>query len=461
MQKLIAKYALAAHLAFLAVAPLFLFPFFDDGTIAVVLLWLSLPAAAWTVLQPSVRRGEMLHDARARLAESLLRDPLFWGLLAAVVFCGVRALNTGVAIVYDAEKSVWAMSSPSMPLFPASCGDGGLLPFSASVAALVIVSGCRHALGRAARQAWFLVSSSMAGLAAFSAFVLANLGNEAVRAAMGCPKTTFSFVGVAFALYFLAGTIALAAGIENKWNRVVPLVIPSVGGTAIGMLAFSPPSVSAIFIVAELLVFAYVFVYCLRVVRAVAEFKLVLLWALSIGCGWVVAVMTGASATILPRIYDIAARDFFAVGLLKTREVLSALSLKAWMGQPWTGTGIGSFALDVRFHAQFADWVHIPRGLSAPPFGWLFLLAERGIVGTAVVALPTLYLAASWLRRLVGWLFVRTAPQPACWAGPVACAAVVATGFFDCSCLRADVIMAVSAMLALSASSFPKKAKGG
>ena len=461
MQKLIAKYALAAHLAFLAVAPLFLFPFFDDSVVAVVLLWLSLPTAAWVVLQPSVRRGEMLHDARARLMGSLLRDPLFWGLVAAIVFCGVRALNTGIAMVYDAEKAKWVMAPPGMPLFPASRGESGVLPFAVSVAAFVVVSGCRHALGRSARHAWLLVASAMAGLSAFMSVFLANLGNVAVRTAMGCPRVTFSFVGVAFALHFLGGTVALAAAIENKWNRAIPLTILSVGGTAVGMLAFSPPYASAVFLVAHAMVFAYVFFYCFRVVRSVAEFKLVLIFALSLGCGWMVAVMTGASSVMLQRITDIAARDFLSVGLLKLREVMTALSLRAWMEHPWTGTGIGSFAFDLRFYAQPADWVHVPRGLLAPPFGWVCLLVERGIVGSAVIVLPGLYLAAAWLRRLVGWLFVRTAPQPACWVGPLACAAVVVIGFVDCSCLRADVVMAVSGMLALSASSFPKKAKGG
>ena len=38
--------------------------------------------------------------------------------------------------------------------------------------------------------------------------------------------------------------------------------------------------------------------------------------------------------------------------------------------------------------------------------------------------------------------------------------AVIATGFFDCSYLRADVLMAVAAVLALSASTFPKARKG-
>ena len=101
MQKAIAKYGLAAHLALVAVAPLFLFPFFGDVVVAKVLLWLALPAACWVLLEPSVRRGEMPHDARRRVFRAIVRDPLFWTFLAVLVVTGLRALNTGVALEYD------------------------------------------------------------------------------------------------------------------------------------------------------------------------------------------------------------------------------------------------------------------------------------------------------------------------------------------------------------------------
>ena len=85
MQKFISKYALAAHLALLAVAPLFLSPLVGEGTVATVLLWLSPLAAAWVLLEPSRRADEMLHDARVRVASLIASDPLFWFLLLAVV----------------------------------------------------------------------------------------------------------------------------------------------------------------------------------------------------------------------------------------------------------------------------------------------------------------------------------------------------------------------------------------
>ena len=460
MQKAIAKYGLAAHLAILAVAPLFLFPFFDGDTVAVTLLWLSLPAVAWTFLQPSVRRGEMFHDAQARVSSDIFRDPLFWVMLAAVVFSGIRALNTGVAIAYDPETAKWHMASPRMPLMPASSGSEGFLPFAASLGCMVLVIACRHAMGRSARQAFFLLASSMAGAAAVLAAFLAGTGNASVLAALKCPYTELSYVGVAFAVYSVCGIVAVVSALENRWNRPVPLLLLSVGGTAAGAFAFAPPYVVGIFIVAWLVVFAYAFFYAFHVMRGASEFKLLIILAVSLASGWVVVMMTIAPSVTSSRVEALLSRSFFPDWYGAARDAVTAIAMKAWTPSPWLGTGVGSFGLDLRFNAVSADWQVLPRELVAPPFGWLKLLTERGIAGVAMMALPLAIMLVSFFARLVGWLFVRTTPRPACVVAPAVLLAVAATGFFDCSYLRADVLMAVAAVLALSANAFPKAGKG-
>lgn len=460
MQKAIAKYGLAAHLAILAVAPLFLFPFYGDDVVAVVLLWLSLPAALWTFLQPSVRGGEMLHDARSRVSHEVFRDPLLWVMLAAVVFSGIRALNTGVAIAYDAESAKWYMASPALPLMPASSGNAGFLPFAGSLACMVLAMACRHALGRAARESFFLASSGLAGLAAAIAVFLSGTGNAAAAAAVRCPLRQMSFVGVVFAVYAVCGIVAAVATIENKWNRAVPVLVLSVGGTMAGAVAFSPVHVMGIFLLAWLAVFAYAFFYSLFSLRGASEFKLLLVLALSLAGGWMLVAMTDSWAQISSRLAALVGRSFLPDWYAEARRAASAIAFKAWMSSPWTGTGVGSFVLDLRFNATPADWAAIPRGLSGPPFGWQKLLTERGIAGAAMMALPLILMLATYIRRLVGWLFARTAPQPGCWAAPAVLLAVGASGFFDCSYLRADVLMAVAAILALSACMFPKAGKG-
>ena len=460
MQKFIAKYGLAAHLAILAVAPLFLFPFFGDDTVATVLLWLCLPAVAWTFLQPSVRRGEMLHDARGRVATGVFRDSLFWVLFVAVVFCGIRALNSGIAMVYDAETAKWIVASPAFPLMSASVGDAGYLPFAGSVACMVLVVACRHALGRSARLAYFLISSALAGTAAALALFMASMGNPDASAAVKCPYAELSYVGVAFAVHAVSGVVAAVSALEKKWNRVIPLLVMSVGFTVAGSFAFAPAYVSAIFLVAWLLVFGYAFYYALCVIRGAAEFKLLIVSVVSLLCGWALLSMTVSDAVVFSRAAALVDRSFLPDWYESARRVVSSLSVKAWMASPWTGTGVGSFPIDIRFNATPSDWAAMPSGLVAPPFGWLKLLTERGIVGVAMMALPLILLLATYFIRLVGWVLSRTAPQTGCWVAPAVLAAVAVTAFFDCSYLRADVLMAVAAVLALSASTFPKAVKG-
>ena len=175
VQRFIAKYGLAAHLALLAVAPLFLFPFFADGIVTETLLWLSLVSALWMVFEPSMRAGESLSDSRHRVARAILRDPLFWILLVMVAFSGFRALNTGIALSYNAETSAWYVSDQAFPLLPGSVKGSGGLSFSATVAFSVLLQAGRHSLGRAARQFFLLVSSSLAGLAAVICLLLLRL----------------------------------------------------------------------------------------------------------------------------------------------------------------------------------------------------------------------------------------------------------------------------------------------
>ena len=139
MHKAISKYGLAAHLALLAVAPLFLFPFCGDAWTARVVLWLALLAAAWTALEPSRRADETLHDARFRVASSVARDPLFWLSLLLVLIVAIRWLNGGVAMEYDAEIRAWGLTEATVPFLPGGVTGSGYLPFAAAVGAAVLM----------------------------------------------------------------------------------------------------------------------------------------------------------------------------------------------------------------------------------------------------------------------------------------------------------------------------------
>jgi len=460
VQKLIAKYGTAAHLALLAVAPLFLFPFCGVATVATVLLWLSVPAFSWTVLEPSVRSGEALHIARMRVFRAMLADPLFWVSLVLVAVTGIRALNGGISLAYDAEIAKWNLSPAGLPIFPGCVEGTGRLPFAAMVAGAILLQGCRHSLGSSARMAFLFVSSSLAGLAGVVALLVASAGNVVVQAAMACSVTSSFYVGMAFYLHLLGGTVALVAAFERKWNLTMPLFAFSVGGTAAAGFLLSPPIFSLVFLAAEILLFGYVFVYSVKSLATSGEFKLLVIFGISLTLGGLLVMALEPSVTT-ERIAAFKALEFLPESLVSVRTALSGVALRSWLANLWLGTGLGSFPLAFRFSATPEDLTVVRAGAQAVPNGWLFLLAERGIVGALVVCLPVGFLLFTYFRRLVGWVTTRTYCHPACCLLPLVLAAVAVSGVYGCALLRADVTTFGMALLAVSANSFPRiKRKG-
>ena len=455
MQHFLAKYGLAAHLALLAVAPLFLFPFCTDAAIAATLLWLTLFALVWCFLMPSVRAGERLHAARARVRSSAVRDPLFWTSLALAAFAGLCALNDGVRMAYDAEQSAWSLAAAAFPYCPGCAEGAGFLPFAVSAALVAVLAGTRHSLGRSARLAFLLMASSGAGLAAVVALAAAQLGHlESLRLLSVSPASA-SFAGLAFGLHLLGGIAALASAFERRWNRAMVFFPLAIGGTALGAFAFAPPALAALSGVAGLVTFGASFAYALRNLRQLTEFRLLVVFALSLTVGGLLVAFLMPEAVLSARLGAFADRTFAPEGFWELRRTLSDVALRAWKTAPWIGTGLGSFGLDVRFHALASEWSVIPRGQASLPNGGWLLLAERGIVGVALFALPLGFLAFSYGRRLVLWARAVCLPHPATLLAPLAFVVLGMDAAFDASFLRADVLLVACAELAVSAKSFP------
>ena len=457
MHQFLAKYGLAAHLAFLAVAPLFLFPFCAASSVAVTLLWLTLLAAVWCGLMPSVRRGERLHDARLRVVSESVRDPLFWVSLALALVTGFRALNGGVRMAYDIEAAAWRLTTAAFPFYP-GCTDGaGFLPFAGTLALVVVFVAARHALGRAARQAFLLMAAALAGLAAVVFLVAAHLGSASCARLFAFPGADVSFVGVAFGVFLLCGVAALFAAFERKWRGAILLAPLSVGGTAVGAFAFAPPLTAGLFAVAALAAFALAFVCAMRTLRRQAEFRLLVVFALALAMGGLLVGFLMPEAALASRLEAFASRTLFPDSFWALRRTLSDLALRTWKTAPWIGTGLGSFGLDIRFQALPADWAVIPRGQAAVPNGGWQLLAERGLVGVALLVLPLGFLLFSYVRALVDWARRICLPPPATLLAPLVLVTLGVDALFGCSVLRADVLLGACAALAVAAKSFPKR----
>ncbi len=377
----------------------------------------------------------------------MMSDPLVWVMALLVLVAGVRALNGGIKMTYDAEAMVWNIAPATFPLLPGTVDGCGYLPFATSLLAAVLLIGCRHALGKAARMAFCFTASALAGVFALT---------ELALGADGASPAAF-----VYGVYLLVGTVALAGAFEFRWNRIMLLFAFSVGATAAGLFAFSTPLAAVTFFAAELLVVGYVFLYTHFTLRKAAEFKLLVVFALSVAVGVFAALSLMPAAELNAKIAAILEWKLFPESFFETRGVLSDIAFRSWKVHPWLGSGLSSFPLDVRFFASDDDWMLLVTERAEALNGYWHLLAERGIVGAALLALPLILLLAHFIIAMVRGIMAFRLPHPAALAGVFALAATVADAFFGVSFLRPETMAALGLSLAVSTKSFPKERLDG
>lgn len=447
VQKLITKYGLAAHLALLAVAPLFLS--------SIPIIYLSVLTAVWVIMEPSRVGQEMLHDARRRVIRGLVRDPLFWVLILLAVISGVRALNTGVGMSYDAETARWSIAAPAMPIMPGSVAGSGLSLFVSALAILVIVSGCRHALGRSARYAFLLVASTLTGLWVLGNLVFIHDQTALMAKLTMCEWTRPSYVGCAYGVMFIFALMALEAIYERKWWRSMPMAVFALCGNAVGLFFFAPPSMTVLFVGASLVLVAYSFVYMRFKVGSLSDFKGLVVLGVSLTLAGVIAMAILPDQTLVSKVEPYTTGDFLSSNFLAVRDVLSRISLKIWKINPWLGFGLGSFPIDLKFNATATDWSVITALQRGPLNGYWLLLVERGVIGAFFLAVPLALLLVTYIHRLIFGL--KTLPHPLCWTAPVILIVAVLDMFIGCSFLSPRVLVPMLALFAISTNAFPKE----
>ncbi len=448
MQKLISKYGLAAHLALVAVAPLFL------STAAV--LWLSALCAAWVVMEPSRIGSEHLYEARRRVARAISRDPVFWVLLFVVGASVLCALNVGVGMAYNAEEGAWGLAQPGLPLMPGSVDGAGFPLVGCTAAALVVATGCRHGLGRAARGAFCLAASALSGLGALVWAILSWEGVASARAALACPLATPAFEGGVYGIFLAFALVAIVAAFERRWLKVMPLTLLGVGGNALGLFMFSPPAVIVAYAAAALLVFLYAFVYLRLTVGRHAEFKLSVFVLMGLVLAALAAVGLLPGEMVASRTEPLLAGALVPEGFIGTRSVLSDVALRIWKESPWLGHGLGSFPLGLQFYATPAEWQDITPLQTAVPNGYWMLLAESGVIGAFLLAAPLVLLLTTYVHRLVCGVRIAL-PHPLAWAGLFVLVVAALETLVDASFLTPGAAVALAAVLSISATAFPKE----
>ena len=456
MQKFFTKYATAAHLALVAVAPLVLLPVMSAERTATVVLWLSAFAMVWMLVQPSCLRGESASTSSRRVLRSIVRDPLFWFSLFAIGFAVIRMLNCGVGSAYNAETRMWSLKTAAIDFLPACVKDAGLLPCVTVASMAVVVQGCAHSLGRSARASFLLVASTIAGINALALYLSALGGSATAASWLNVSTLSPRYLGVAHGVWLLASVALLFEVAEQGWLKAELAVFVAIVGNASGLFLYSPlPEVVAFAAALLLLVIAAV-----PMLRGEIHGAAPLRCALMIVCGVLVptifSLLAPPDSPLAAKSADIVALKPFADDFLKVRDAVSAIGLKVWKSSPWLGTGLGSFSLDLRFTATEADWAVISPLQSASLNGWWQLLMERGVVGTVVLAGFVVLTALPFVRKGIAtrccfpW-------RPVHIVGFVSLLALVAVTFTGVSFFESEVLLAALPLLAISASAVPSK----
>lgn len=452
MQTLISRYGLAAHLAILAVAPLFM--------TATCVLWVTALAAVWLVMEPTCRGYEASHEARRRVLSRILHDPVTWAGFLLVGMAALRALNGGIAMKYDAEETRWFMSTAMWPALPGSANGFGLMNLAVALSLLIVLQGGRHGLSDSTRIVFALFASLFAACVAFVLAVLSKGGHAETLALASCPLTQNGSLGLAFGIYAVIGIVAVAGAFEIGWHAAKPLALVSLCGTVFGAFAFSSPLTALVIASALALVFVYAFFYLVMKLKGSAGYKIPVVVGLATVAAGLLAVSVLPQETISGKTTVWQTADFLPESFRQVREALSKIALAAWRDAPWNGTGLGSFAFDVRFGADESDWLVLKSGHKAALNGYHQLLAERGLIGAIAICVFIGSVLWSFGGRLVrGWPFKLV--NPLAVAGIVVLLMSLVDLVWRASALMPSALMAVGVALAISANPIEKECVHG
>lgn len=75
--------------------------------------WLTLLTVEMALLVPEQRRTESLFDARRRVWQGLVRDPLMWLSVALCLYLVIQWLNACTFLEWDAKAQTWQILSPA------------------------------------------------------------------------------------------------------------------------------------------------------------------------------------------------------------------------------------------------------------------------------------------------------------------------------------------------------------
>lgn len=401
MQKFASKYALAAHLSFLTVAPLVLLQYCSVFQTATAMLWIAFISLVWAFAAPSVLSSEGVHASRIRVLKGVKRDPLFWFSLAIALFAALRWLNSGIETIYDFDIQDWRVKGSALEFLPSAAKGSGYLEFSFAVSLVVLLVGTRHSLGRKARFFYVGFSSFIAAIAAIVQLVMWDSGDALLVARAACDIIDPSFIGTVYAVFAIASFFTIAISFENKWSLAAFLSTSTAVPLLANAVVFSTPTTIAFMLAAILLSLLAVFPYAIKNLQGSQIIKCLLSYIVSVVCAALLLMAISEDEFLLHKVSFFTDWQFFTKEIAAKREVLSGASLKIWLENIWLGCGLDSFRLELPFALSNEARDIVSPKQTAPLNGWWLLLTERGIVGTLVFVIVVIFLVFSLFYRLV------------------------------------------------------------
>ena len=274
-------------------------------------------------------------------------------------------------------KGEWFVREPEYVELPASAGSAGLLPLAVIVGVCVVVLGIRHGIGLAGRISFGLTASFVMGLGGL-AMTLCSLLQ--VPAFMGAAKVDFlegpfrdPFWGPGFGAWLICAIAFGAQAEARKWGASrVPFCL-AVAGNSCGLLFFSPPPVSTVFLIVAALAAVFCLAYLGRAGSVGAGARSFVMMVIGFASPLFFLSLlneiefvdekrdadrkTVMETVVVPPqdIYSVKAGGFLAVDkgqsevYVKLAPMLTEMAKTVWKKHPWYGAGTGAFRLHVPF----------------------------------------------------------------------------------------------------------------
>lgn len=292
-----------------------------------------------------------------------------------------------------------------------------------------------------------------------------------VPAFMGAAKVDFlsgpfwgAFWGPGFGVWLICALAFGAQAESRKWGAARLPFCVAIAGNASGLLFFTPPLVSTVFLLAAAIAAVFCLAYLGRIGTMGASARILVLMLLGFatpffflsamllpevefdGCVRTNGDVTELVTEPVQNVYSVKAGGFLAIDKDQSKAyrtlspVLSSIAKTVWKKHPWYGAGTGAFRLHVPFVAsktdlqlfqrQKADWRALVisqqmkdsakrvRDKGAGRFDWTLLrpcnrnpvcafnsfwtyLAEHGLLGLSLVAFGLGILLFAYVSRLV------------------------------------------------------------